>query len=193
MKIFKISLVLLISTITFSCQQNDNARDEYAHEETINQVEEALTETPVLDLDSFVNFVNENRAKIENAVAVPVEIATESLRAKISQKWEKIHFYLLEGEVVRIKTYPYQNISARTEEFYLSEGALILAVVEDNGESDRGKSLEEFDKAYYFYQGEIVKEIHSENENEYGIKDSDGEELLSEVQEYLDIYSAQTK
>ena len=134
--------------------------------------------------------INEKRKTIEQNISKPIVVSTSSLREKIKQKWESIHFYLIENELVRIKTYPYKNISSRTEEFYLDNGQLILAVIEDDGSGERGKSIEVLDKLYYFENEEVIKEIRSEKEQEYNIKSSDAEELLVELHEYLSIYKS---
>ncbi|MEM9328451.1 MAG: hypothetical protein AAGA85_22475 [Bacteroidota bacterium] len=142
-----------------------------------------------VDVAAVVATIDGKRAQIELGADTPVVIETTDLRPKVKQKWKTLHFYLKGDQVVRIKTYPYPEISARTEEFYLDAGQPILAVIEDNGTGERGKSEEEIDKMYYFHKGEVIKEVQSKEEGEYAIKASDGEELLAEVAEYLDIFA----
>ena len=142
-----------------------------------------------IDVDALVASIDQKRTEIENSIQEPMEVNTSELREKTKQKWQKIHFYAKDGNVIRIKTYPHEGVSQRTEEFYLDGQTLILAVIEDNGAGEKGKTEEEIDKLYYFHEGEIIKEVHSSNEAEYGFKNSDGEELLSEVNEYLEIYT----
>jgi len=57
--------------------------------------------------------------------------------------------------MVRINTYQYDKISNRTEEFYLRNGELFLAIIKNNGEGERGKPMEEVDKLYFFSNGEL--------------------------------------
>lgn len=154
-------------------------------EETILEMEE---EQPSLNIDSLVKSINEERTSIENELGEPMEITTAELKEKIKQKWSKIEFYNKDDNVVRIKTYPYPGISKRTEEFYLKDRALILAVIEDDGSGDRGKSNDEIDKMYYFHDNELIYEMNELTEKEYSIRESDAEELFSEVSEYLNIY-----
>lgn len=47
--------------------------------------------------------------------------------------------------------------------------------------------MEEIDKAYYFHNGEVIREVNSGNEKEYSIRHSDGEQLLQEAQEYPEL------
>lgn len=112
-------------------------------------------------------------------------LSTDSLRSKIKQKWSQIHFYSENGMVKRIKTYPHVAVSDRTEEFYFENGALVLAVIEDNGNAEGEE--ENIDKMYFYQNGELIGEENSANEKEYAIKSSDAEELLQEAMEYLDL------
>lgn len=145
---------------------------------------------PVINTDSIVTTIDASRKAIEEKLGEPIVIETAKLREKIKQKWQKIHFYTVDNKVVRIKTYPYTNISQRTEEFYLDNGAPILFVIEDNGAGERGKTGEQIDKMYYFSNGKLIKEVSSGKETEYSIKESDAEELLSELNEYLEIFAS---
>ena len=149
---------------------------------------EETTPAKMVNYDRVVKAIDEKRTEIESSLGEPMVVSTKELRAKIKQKWEKIHFYTLDGKVVRVKTYPYAQISDRTEEFYFQDQELMLVVIEDDGLGDRGKASEEIDKRYYFQDGALIREIKSEEETEYTIKDSDAEELLAEAGEYLDVY-----
>ena len=90
--------------------------------------------------------IDKTRSEIESLQIAPVELSTESLREKIKQKWSKIHVYVQNGNVVKIKTYPYAGISKRTEEFYANKDGLLLVVIEDNGEETNDKENNEIDK-----------------------------------------------
>jgi len=144
-----------------------------------------------LNVDSLVSAADQRRTEIENAETTPMEVFTSDLKEKIKQKWERIHFYTLDGNIVRIKTYPYENISKRTEEFYLQDGELFMAVIEDDGTGERGKTAEEIDKIYYIADGELVHEINKSEEQEYSLRKSDAEELQAEVREYIQIFNKQ--
>lgn len=114
------------------------------------------------------------------------ELATDSLREQIKQKWSKIHFYADGGSLLRVKTYPHEEISTRTEEFYFEDGELITAVIQDAGTTDNEQA--EGQKAYFYSGGEIVGERNTTGEKERTIRKSDAEELQSEAREYLEIY-----
>ena len=157
------------------------------------QTEEKVMEAPAekaMNTDSLVAVINQKRTEIEQNLGEPMVVSTQELREKIKQKWEKIHFYTKDGAVVRIKTYPYSSISKRTEEFYLDNVQLILAVTEDNGDGEKGKEVAAIDKLYYYNNNQMIHEVKANDEAEYGIKNSDAEEQLQELNEYLDIYKA---
>jgi hypothetical protein len=160
-------------------------KDPKATEKIEAQTLEATT------IDSLVSLIDDKRREIESTIGEGISLSTENMRAKVKQKWEKLHFYTLNDQLVRIKTYPYAEISKRTEEFYLQDGELILAVIEDNGEGERGKSNENIDKLYYFYKGNPLKEVHVNEKAEYTIKNLDFEELQAEVKEYVEAYQNQ--
>lgn len=193
MKIVKMSLPIAIAMMIVSCGETQEKN--VTETETAEVVEAEMAEevAPALNVDSMVKVISATRLSIEGAVTEPVVVSTADLRAKVKQKWDKIHFYMMNDEVVKIKTYPYASISNRTEEFYLENGQVVLAVIEDDGSGEKGKAIEEIDKLYYFNNNELIKEVRGEKEAEYAIKNSEAEELLSEVTEYLEILANQPK
>lgn len=140
-----------------------------------------------LDTNLLVNTIDNKRLEIETQIDQidRISLPTDSLRAKISQKWAQIHYYLLEGKVVRIKTYPHVGISKRTEEFYFNDGELIMVTVEDQGLGKPGKEKGLMDKVYYFHEGRFLSEYSATKERETNIKRSESDELMQEASEYL--------
>lgn len=184
----KLPLALLLSAVLFSCNEpvsEVNTEKESDKTAVVSNTEEIET---ALNIDSLVQYIDKKKEQIETTIQEPEVIETAELRAKIKQKWEKIHFYTIDNEVVRIKTYPYASISERTEEFYLENRSLIAVTIEDNGAGERNKSTEAFDKIYYFSNNEVIRELKLNEKTEHSIKDGDAEELISEVTEYIEIY-----
>ena len=180
------TFAIVAFTILFSsCNQTKETKKEEV--DTVI-TEQETTKEPEVDREALVLSIDTKRTEIEAAADAPLEISTKDLREKVKQKWEKIHFYTYNDTIVRIKTYPYTAISKRTEEFYFDNGTLILAVIEDNGSGERGKVAETVDKMYYFHNEEVILEKSNELEKEYSIRNSDAEELLKEVNEYLEIF-----
>ena len=184
MKIYTVLLLASISPLVLSCKsESKTCKDKELSAKTV-----ALK--PEINLQGIVNHADVTRKSIEAMLSQPVEVSTQNLREKIKQKWEKIHFYSQGGKVVRIKTYAYPSISSRSEEFYLENEQLILAVVKDRNEKGKSESKSELDKLYYYHDNKMVKELKNSTETEYTIKDSDGEELMQELKEYLEVYKS---
>jgi hypothetical protein len=190
----KLTLGILATSFLFACQskvETEKTNTEETKVEETAVVEETESTLSAEEVEALIKTIDKQRTAIEGNLGEATELKTDSLRAKIKQKWSKIDYYTnQEGAVVRIKTYPHAEVSKRTEEFYLADGSLILAVIEDNGEGERGKEKESIDKMYYFNEGEMIKEIAAEGESEYSIKNLDAEELQAEVQEYLDLFES---
>jgi hypothetical protein len=182
MKKIKFTILVLVGALIYSCKSNEdnNAKQQTSSEETesIAQVENTLT---VEDIDNV-------RKKVESSEIKPIEVTTSNLREKIKQKWSKIHFYVEDNVIVKVKTYPHEQISKRTEEFYANKDGLVLVVIEDNGDGSKGKPKSEIDKMYYFSNGKLIHEHTKGNEKEFNIKESDAEELLSEFNEYIELF-----
>ena len=182
--------VSLLALLLGSCQLQDESPSDNADPlESVN-----TAETPrSLDTNLLVNTIDNKRLEIENQLDQidRIVIETDSLRAKIQQKWERIHFYLIDGKVVRIKTYPHEAISRRTEEFYFNDGDLILVTVEDDGLGKPGKEKGLIDKMFYFHEGLFLTEYSTSKEREFHVKESESQELRQEAGEYLEILREQ--
>lgn len=186
----KIIALALISLGLISCNKENTKNVEKAE----TKVESAEVETkPEIDIYKLTAEIDAKKSDIENNSSEPIEVSTTDLREKIKQKWSKIHFYTIDSKLARIKTYPYENISKRTEEFYVDNNELILVAIEDDGSGERGKSSEELNKVYYYHQGEFIKEAKGGSESEHTVKNSDAEELQSEFNEYLEIFNSNKK
>lgn len=136
----------------------------------------------------LIDTITQQRKDIEarNSELTRYEVSTDSLREQIKQKWSRIHFYADGDTLLRVKTYPHDEVSTRTEEFYFQDGQLITAVIQDAGTTaDEDK---EGQKAYFYSGGEVVGERNTSGEKERTIRESDAEQLQSEAREYLEIY-----
>ncbi|MCK9205123.1 MAG: hypothetical protein M0P58_11920 [Bacteroidales bacterium] len=176
----------------FSCgSPNQNAKND--QKESTGQTAGVETETvqaPKINTDSLVKVIDVEREKIERNLKSlkRTTLTTTNLRAQIKQKWSKIDFYAEASQIVRIKTYPYDKISKRTEEFYFQKGKLILAFIEDEGAQYKGKSDKRVGKTYYFFNDAGIKEINQTTEIETSIRQSDSERLLQEAKEYIELF-----
>ncbi len=192
-------LAALLLTGLTSCNNSSKTTDT-ATTDTVAVVETPITE-PVVEEEmgmsaeqkqEMVTKIDAQKAEIETQIkgTKAKEVKTTDLREQLKQKWEKIHFYTnAEGQVIRVKTYPYEKISKRTEEFYFEGGNLMLAVIEDDGTGEAGKEKEKLSKLYYFNEGKFFHEINNTGETEEAMKISHAERLMEEANQYIQIYN----
>ena len=173
----KIILSILVLCGLQSCKKEESSNVSVAE---TNSVENVDNSSLVSEINQLKNKIEADKSKLKK-----VEISTKDLRSQIKQKWSKIHFYLEGDNVVRIKTYPYEQISERTEEFYFNNSKLIFAIIKDDGNKNQGEDEKTKSKMYYFNDGKLVKEINNSEEEEHEIRRSDSERLLQEADEYL--------
>lgn len=178
----KLVIVFLAASIFSACNTGTNETPS-----TESTTETPATNEPGFDVAAMTAGIDAMRTAIEENLDSyqKVEISNDQFREKTRQKWEKIDIYLEDGAVMRIKSYPHAGISKRTEEFYFDKGNLILAVIEDNGETVSGN--EEVDKLIYFHNGEAFSEVSKGNEQEWSTLKAEGEELYEETLEYMEL------
>lgn len=189
----------VLAALLSSCN-NANKTTDTTTTDTVAVVETTVTETVVEtetqmsdeQKQEIVQKIDAQKVEIETQIKTlkAKEVKTTDLREQLKQKWEKIHFYVNEaGQIIRIKTYPYDKISKRTEEFYFQDGKLMLAVIEDDGTGEAGKDKEKLSKLYYFNEEKSFHQINNTSETEYSIKESDAERLMEEANEYVKLYA----
>ena len=185
-------MILGIVVACFSCGScNQSAKtEESKNNDAAIASEENAVKTPKINADSLVKVIDIERERLENNLKSfqKKTLSTKDLRPQVKQKWSKIDFYTENDQIVRIKSYPYDKISQRTEEFYFQKGKLILAFIEDDGSKFIGKEPKRAGKTYYFFEDSFLKEANVTNEKETTIRSSDGERLLQEATEYLELY-----
>ncbi len=154
--------------------------------DTLKNVDSVAAAPPAFNNDSIIKVIDAERERIETGLEKFQKntLQTKDMREQVKQKWSKLDYYSENNQVVRIKSYPYKQISERTEEFYFCNGALILAFIEDHGASNKGKSDQRKGKTFYFHNDTIIKEI---NDTDEPADTDEGIKLLKEAHEYLAI------
>lgn len=112
-------------------------------------------------------------------------VSLEEAREQVAQKWAKMDVYTDGDAIVRIKTYPHEGISTRTEEFYYENGTLVLAFIEDEGAGAIGKKDGRKGKTYIYNDGNFITERNTTGEAEITEPEADAQRLLQEAKEYL--------
>jgi hypothetical protein len=119
-----------------------------------------------------------------------VELKSTSASEDTKQKWEKFDAYYDGDKLVRLQVYPHKGISERTEEFYLMDGKLVFAFIQDKGPKAEGKDAGLPGKEFYFDNGKLIKYNNTSGEKD---KDMEAEmkmyesKLPIEVNELVDL------
>lgn len=191
----KVTFIALSIGLLTACNASNNQKQETPEQgkEEVKEtkIEESTSEAApnamelMKEIDAYRNEVEDNLDKMKSMSA-----DMSAMREQVKQKWSNIEFYM-DGDrnLKRVKTYPHEGISKRTEEFYFKEGQLVNAVIEDDG-SSKGKEKTFMGKLYYYHDGDLIGEKNMTQESEYSIRDSDGERLLQEAREYIEIFNS---
>lgn len=111
-------------------------------------------------------------------------------KERTKQKWENVDAYYDGDKLVRLQTNPHKGISERTEEFYVMDGKLVFAFIQDIGPKNEGKDTGEPGKELYFDNGKLIKFSNTTGNEE---KNADAEmkmyesKLPIEVDELIEI------
>ena len=110
--------------------------------ESLQTKEMAKAAAPKVNVDSLVAVLEAQREKIEGTLKTlrKTTIPTKELREQIKQKWSQIEYSIDNGQVVRIITHPYRNITSRTEDFYFRDGRKVKNIPEARTNA-RGKPI----------------------------------------------------
>jgi hypothetical protein len=147
----------------------------------------------------FRSEIEAYREKVENSLESLEKktIDLSAARAEISERWEKLDYYLSDDQVVRIKTYPHRDQRDRTEEFYFMEGELVFALMEKEGADKKGRSDETAGSAFYYDNWELILSMNIPEEDEEVSTDEEDVELAmrlrEEAKEYLEMVKEDRK
>ncbi len=173
----------------FSCGSNNTGKEQKENAQAAVNKDSVTAQSPKANVDSLVKVIGAENSRIEANLKsfAKTSLKTTGLREQIKQKWSIIEYFTENGQIVKIVTLPYKQITKRTEEFTFKQGKLILALIADKGIDEKGNIEKDIDKEYYFSDGICIKENNRSNEKETAIRNSDSERLLQEANEYLDL------
>ena len=173
----------------FSCGSNNTGKEQKENAQAAVNKDSVTAQSPKANVDSLVKVIGAENSRIEANLKSfsKTSLKTTGLREQIKQKWSVIEYFTENGQIVKIVTLPYKQITKRTEEFTFKQGKLILALIADKGIDEKGNIEKDIDKEYYFSDGICIKENNRSNEKETTIRNSDNERLLQEANEYLDL------
>ena len=183
----KVSSLCILMSLLMACSQPDaqktpEKKAPASQEEKTDEKQQVST----VDTKALVADINAERQRTEGMLEQlsKSEVSMDNMRAQIRQKWSRMHAYYEGDQLVRIKTYPHEGVSERSEEFYFMDGELVLAFIEDDGASSIGRDEARKGKAYYYHNGEVIHEENTSGEAENSIRNSDAERLQQEASEY---------
>jgi hypothetical protein len=184
--------VLLLSFIAINCGKDTVKKDTDADKTKVTDT----TKKNTVNKDEIVAKITTFRAAGEKKLVDEslkkkvVELKSTSASEDTKQKWEKFDAYYDGDKLVRLQVYPHKGISERTEEFYLMDGKLVFAFIQDKGPKAEGKDAGLPGKEFYFDNGKLIKYNNTSGEKD---KDMEAEmkmyesKLPIEVNELVDL------
>ena len=108
---------------------------------------------------AIMKYRQEGEQKLNDNKLTKKEVALTgpNIQENIKQKWSKMDAYYEGDKLVRIQLYPHQGVTERTEEFYLRDGKLVFAFIQDKGPKHEGKDAGEAGKEFYFHNDKLIK------------------------------------
>lgn len=178
--------------MAFNCSK-ENKKDINTDKKVIDSVKKE-----VVNVDEIVGKISTFRAdgekKLNEMKFTKNEIVLKDTKARedTKQKWEKVDAYFDGNKLIRIQLYPHKGISERTEEFYIMDGKLVFAFIQD-GEKHEGQDMGEAGKEFYFDNDKLIKYVNTSGEkstDEAAEKKMYESKLPVEVKEIIEIVSA---
>lgn len=192
----KNSLAALIAVLfvffVFSCGKDTTKKDETTDK---TKVTDTTKKTPPVNNDEAINKIKKFREDgekklLENKFTRKViNFSGENIKENIKQKWEKMDVYYDGDKVVRIQTYPHKGTTERNEEFYIMDGKLAFAFIQDR-EKHEGKDMGEPGKEFYFDKDKLIKYENRTDEKSANLEEEMKKyeaNLVSEANDYLQI------
>lgn len=195
MKIIIILLAAFLSMSVINCSKDTTKKDTNTTNTTdkTNAPDKTTTTDTTksnVDVDGTVAKISKYRAdgeqKLLDKKFTKKEVVLKDSKASedVKQKWEKVEGYYEGDKLVRIQLYPHKAVSERTEEFYVMDGKLVFAFIQDAGPKHEGKDMGEPGKEFYFDNGKLIKYMNNTNEK---VKDEAAEKKMYESKLPLEV------
>ncbi len=189
-RITTIAVLLILSFFAVNCSK-DVKKDVLSDKTKTDTVK---TTAPV-NVEEIVTKISTYRAagekKMNEKTLTKKEVVIKDSKASedTKQKWEKVEGYFDGGKLLRLQVYPHKGISTRTEEFYIMDGKMVFAFIQD-GEKHEGQDMGEPGKEFYFDNDKLVKYVNTSGEkstDEAAEKKMYESKLPVEVKELIEI------
>lgn len=156
--------IVFFFTIT-GCKETPKQESEKSKTEVKDTVKKVTVNTDEI-VAGIQKYRAEGEAKLNQKAFTKKEIPlkTANVSENTKQKWERMDTYSEGDKLVRIMLYPHKGVSERTEEFYLKDGKLVFAFIQDIGPKHEGNDTGEPGKEFYFDNGVLIKYVNTSGE-----------------------------
>ena len=164
--------IALLSFTLINCGKDTTKKDSDTDKTKVTDTTKKAPVTPTINKDSLVIAISVYRGEGEKKLLdntlkrKTVDLKTSTANEDTKQKWEKVDGYFEGDKLVRIQTYPHKGISERTEEFYVKDGKLLFAFIQDSGVKHEGKDTGEPGKEFYFDNNKLIKYVNTSGEKD---------------------------
>lgn len=178
-------IAAFLSITLISCSkdtQKDTKTDKKS--DTTTTVNKVNTDEIVAKISTFRS---EGEKKLNENKFTKKEFVLKDSKASddMKQKWEKVDAYYEGDKLVRLQFYPHKGISERTEEFYVMDGKIAFAFIQDKGPKHEGKDMGEPGKEFYFDKDKLIKYVNTSGEK---ANDEDAEKKMYEAKLPVEVY-----
>ncbi len=151
----RVAALLLISFVIFAAC-NDNASQSTNTQTSVSTVNDSAA-----DYSQQIAANEKMKAAIEAAASgyakKEIDLKKSAANESIKQEWAKMDVYSDSAGIRKIKLYPYQGISQRSEEFYYNNGKMFFAFISDSGLSNENKDENLPGKEFHFMGEKLLK------------------------------------
>jgi hypothetical protein len=185
--------IFLLSFVLLNCGK-DATKKETDTDKT--KITDTTKKTQQVNKDEIVTKISNYRAIQEKKLVdnvfkrKVVDLKSTGASEDMKQKWEKFDAYYDGDKLVRLQVYPHKGISERTEEYYLMDGKLAFAFIQDKGPKMEGKDTGEPGKEFYFDNGNLIKYVNKTGREEDNLDEAKKmyeAKLQIEANELIDI------
>jgi hypothetical protein len=190
-KVFSSLVLLVLAIFILSCKEAPKTEGEKDKTKVTDTTKKSVVNTDEL-VAKIQKYRTEGEEKLNKKSLTKKEITLkgDNIKENIKQKWEKMDAYFDGDKVIRLQLYPHKGISERTEEFYVKDGMLVFAFIQDIGPKHEGKDAGEPGKEFYFDNDKLIKMVNTTKEE---VKNTEEEKkmyeskLPYEIKELLEI------
>jgi hypothetical protein len=168
---------LLFSFVFLNCGKDTTKKETDTDKTKATDTAKMTTQNKV-NADEIVAKISKYRVEnekklVDNAFKRKVvDLKPTSASEDTKQKWEKFDAYYDNDKLIRLQVYPHKGISERTEEFYLMDGKLVFAFIQDKGPKIEGKDSGEPGKEFYFDNGKLIKYVNKTGREEANLDEA---------------------